>query len=106
MKKIIHFFVIVIIFSSLPLLYAQDTLDTPMEVAEVSYEMTPAEVDFADEGGIALDEEDTIPLNTQNSNNQHSPACTGFEYMMFAILGLLIILIISFRIRKNTLKLF
>jgi len=97
-KKIIHFFVIVTLFSSLTLMYAQETLEATLEVAAVSYDVAVPEVDTMKDDGLLL--------NPENSNPLHSSACTGFEYIMFGILGLLIIMIISFRIRRNTLKLF
>ena len=97
-KRILHFLVIVSIFSALPLLYAQETLETTLQVAEVSYDVAVPEADIVPESGISL--------NSTNPTEVHKGACSSFEYVIFAILAIIIGIMVSYRIRNNTLKLF
>jgi hypothetical protein len=86
------------IFSALPLLYAQDTLEAGLEIADASYEIAVPEATIVDESGISLDTVTTTELPTETS--------AIFVYVILAILCTIIGIIISFRIRNNTLKLF
>ncbi|WP_298510907.1 hypothetical protein [uncultured Kordia sp.] len=100
MKRIIRFFVIVTIFSSLSLLYAQEPLETSMDIAEVSYSAMPfPEVEtMMNNGGALSANASAIKLPIESSTN--------FCGVIAAILCVFIAVIISFRIRRNTLKLF
>ncbi|MCH2194783.1 hypothetical protein [Kordia sp.] len=100
MKRIIHFISIVIIFSSLSLMYAQEPLETSVDVVEVSSNSMPfPEIETMTTNGSTL-------ANTGNSIKLQVESSTSFVCVIAAILAICIIIIISFRIRKNTLKLF
>ncbi|MEM6684845.1 MAG: hypothetical protein AAF617_03530, partial [Bacteroidota bacterium] len=81
-----------------PLVYGQEILETTIEVAEVTYGSALPEIEVVETTGI--------PLNTETHENNHIKCCPVFVYSIFAILTLIIVAMVSFRIRKNTLKLF
>ena len=98
-KKIIYFFIIVTLFSSLPILYAQETLEPSIELAEVSFEFAAYKAEPIVESSTPLFTETTHESN-------HIECCPVFVYSIFGIITLIIVAMVSFRIRRNTLKLF
>lgn len=100
MKKFIPCIIISYLFSSLQFVHSQENIQNTPEIAEVSYDplfIFPEPSTMLD-NGIAFNTASTIQLQAETSIN--------FVYVIATILCLLIIFIISFRIRKNTLKLF
>ena len=100
MKKIIPCIIISCLFSSLQFVHSQENIQNTPEIAEVSYNAIfpfPEPSTLLD-NGIAFNTASTIQLQAETSTN--------FVYGIAAILCLVIVIIVSFRIRKNTLKLF